>query len=149
MNNIMKSKHYILIIFATVFLLQSCEKSDWLNTKPLDAITSDAVFSDPSLARANILTMYEAIPWVFGRPVAIPWDAETGDVNSYYDWGLDIRMRELDYDSRSFDWGPWGRDYDYIRRANIFIKGIETSKCSDKDKKLYTAEAKALREVNY
>lgn len=146
----MKSNIYTIItIFAAFFMLQSCENTPYLDTKPLDALSEEAIFSDPDLAKANLLTNYEGIPWVFGRPVAIPWDAETGDVNSNYDWGLDIRMREGDYDASSCDWGPWGRDYDYIRRANVFIEGVEGSAFDDATKTAFIAEARALRAVNY
>jgi len=146
----MKSNTYaIILIFAAVFLLQGCEKSPFLDTKPLDVLSGADIFSDQDLAKANLLTNYEGIPWVFGRPVAIPWDAETGDVNSNYDWGLDIRMREGDYDASSCDWGPWGRDYDYIRRANTFIEGVTGSKFDEATKNAFIAEARALRAVNY
>jgi len=146
----MKSTIYnILIICAVVLVLQSCEKTPYLDTKPLDVLSEEDIFSDPALAKANVLTLYEGLPWVFGRPVAIPWEAETGDVNSNYDWGLDIRMREGDYDASSCDWGPWGKDYDYIRKANNFLEGVEGSEFDPDTKKAFTAEARALRAVSY
>lgn len=142
----------IVTTLPAAFFLESCEKSGFLNTKPLSAITSEAVFSDPALARASLLTVYGRIPRVFGRNGGIPFDMNTRDSAHSFPWTIVNDLRNNDYSATTGGDQPqhiWNDTYTYIRQANTFIEGIESSKFDDVTRKTFKAEGRFLRAVLY
>jgi hypothetical protein len=148
----MKLKKYILLLMAAVFLLQGCEKSEFLDTKPLNAITEAAVFKDPALARASLLTVYGNIPRVFSRNGGIPLDMNARDAAHSFPWGFVNNLRNNDYNAANADFiirEFWSNNYAYIRQANTFLEGVETSQFDEATKSTFRAEARFLRAVFY
>jgi hypothetical protein len=149
----MKSKlNMIILAFATLFILQSCEESEFLNTTPLNAITSGSVFSDPALARANLLTVYEGMPKVFSRVSGgIPLDINAGDGNQTFPWGSAANLRNNDYNAANIngDLNFWTPSYVNIRQLNMFIEEVAGSKFDEATKGSFLDEARALRAVFY
>lgn len=148
----MKLKQYILLITAAVLLLQSCEESEFLNTKPLNAITEDAVFTDPALARASLLTIYGNIPRVFARNGGIPLDMNARDAAHSFPWGFVNNLRNNDYNAANASFiiqEFWSNNYAYIRQANNFLEGLDEAEFDEETKKNFRAEARFLRAVFY
>ncbi len=139
-------------IFLVILFFESCEKSGFLNTKPLNAITESAVFSDPALARASLMTVYGNIPRVFGRNGGIPFDMNTRDAAHSFPWTIVNDLRNNDYNATTGGDQPqhiWNDTYSYIRQANTFIEGVDASELDDSIKKTFSAEGRFLRAVLY
>jgi hypothetical protein len=150
----MKSRLYILIIaFAALFVPQGCEESEFLNTRPLNAITAEDIFSDPALARANLLTIYGGLPKVFGRGTGCyPLDFSASDLNNTFPNSDCRNLRNNDYDASNISSNLnyfWRGNFSFIYQTNIFIEGIEGSEFDEEVKKSFLAEARALRAVFY
>jgi hypothetical protein len=149
----MKLRNSILFMALAIFtLLQSCEKSEFLDTKPLNAITEDAVFSDPALARASLLTIYGGIPKVFARQGGIPLDMNVRDAAHTFPWGFVNNLRGNNYNAANADYviqSFWNDNYALIRQTNVFLEGVENSKFTEATKKTFRAEARFLRAVFY
>lgn len=148
----MKLKQYTLLMFGVVLTLLSCEESQFLNTKPLNAITEEAVFTDPALARASLLTIYGNIPRVFSRNGGIPLDMNARDAAHSFPWGFVNNLRNNDYNAANANFiiqGFWNNNYAYIRQANTFLEGLDESQFEEGTKKTFKAEARFLRAVFY
>lgn len=148
----MNLKKYILPIIATVLLLQSCEDSEFLNLKPLNAITEEAVFKDPALARASLLTIYGNIPKVFARNGGIPLDMNARDAAHSFPWGFVNNLRNNDYNAANADFiiqEFWSNNYAYIRQTNTFLEGLDEAEFDEEGKKAFKAEARFLRAIFY
>src|SRR5882757_5032585 len=66
----MKTRYiYSLIALSYVILLGSCKK-DFLNTKPTDLISQDAIFSDSTVTEAYVVGRYigVSLTWEEGKP---------------------------------------------------------------------------------
>lgn len=150
----MKSRPYMIIMtFAAIFMLQSCEKSEFLNSKPLNAITDVTIFKDPALARATLLTVYyDGLPKVFGRHGGIPLDVNACDFFQNFDqWGDCNNLQNNDYNAENINSSLnfWSTNYSSIYLVNTFIEGIEGSEFNEDTKTSFIAEARALRAVLY
>ena len=142
--------------------LSSCKK-DFLNDpKPTDQVSTKDVFASADGVRAYFNGIY--------RNIRAQWqslDGSAGGVDDTYSFealnltrvakGTDIVMafptffiydyqyqnREANYRRTLF---TWEFPYENINQMNILIKGVEESSAlSEDDKKLFTAEARALR----
>lgn len=152
----MKSRLYMIIIaFAAIFMLQSCEKSEFLNTKSLSTISPDDIFNDTALARANLLTFYGVVgglPRVFGRHGGVPLDLNACDFIYAFGFGDALNLMYNDYNAANIDENLnffWANNYSYIYQVNTFIERIEGSKFNEDTKTSFIAEARALRAVFY
>lgn len=144
--------YLIFAIFVIGIILQGCEQSDFLDTKPLNAITEEAIFTDPALARASLLGVYGKIPKVFGRQGGIPLDMNTRDAAHSFPWGFVNNLRNNDYNAANADviiQNFWIDNFAYIRQTNTFLKGLETASFDDKTKSTLKAEARFLRALFY
>lgn len=133
-------------------LLQSCENSKFLETKPLNAITSESVFTDPALARASLLTIYGGIPKVFNRQGGIPLDMNTRDAAHSFPWGFVNNLRGNNYNAANADiiiQNFWNDNYALIRQTNTFLAGVDASNFDIGIKRTFQAEARFLRALFY
>jgi hypothetical protein len=111
----MKKILFISLIAATGFV--SCSKV--LDTKPLDSLTADAVWSNYSLAEGYIYTSYaNCIGNIFG------WnqDALTKSILNE-DWGGAYVSEKTDQIDRNADEG-WS-NFGNIRRVNLAIQNLK------------------------
>ncbi len=142
----MKNSKYISIIFITVVIcMYGCKKDNFLDTQPLNAITSADIFSDSSLTRSFLLSIYEVTPKVFFTWGSI-LDENTVDVTppgsslfTTNDWNAA---------NSPLEW-EWDQQYAAIRQANSFISDLTTSKLTSGTKARFNAEARFLRAVLY
>ncbi len=148
----MKTRPYLLLTSLMAALLSGCEDDKFLDTKPLNAITAESVFSDPSLARASLLTIYGGIPKVFGRQGGIPLDMNTRDAAHSFPWGFVNNLRGNNYNAANADLiiqSFWSGNYTLIRQANTFLEGLDAAPFSEETKTTLSAEARFLRALFY
>lgn len=144
----------ILTALIAGTMLQGCEKSKFLNTEPLNAITAESVFSKPDLAKANLLTIYGLMPQYMGRGGGVIFDMNTRDAAHSFGGLLTGNLRGNNYNAGpgSMEYnlgGQWAMNYEYIRQANTFLAGIEGSSFDEPTKKTFRGEGRFLRAVFY
>lgn len=147
-------KKYIFILLS--FLLTSCI-NDFLDKKPIDRISDDAVFNDPALIDAYIFQLYNELP-LHMNSVGWSWNPDGAAVyfpmvicdealqqgtywEQYVKWNKGLEDASNTYDQ----W--WG--YATIRKMNEFLEKIEHSVLSVNDKGVYIAEVRFLRAFAY
>jgi hypothetical protein len=124
-------KSFTIALLSTVVLLASC-KRDLLDKKPLDAISEDAVFADPTFLQNYVYNVYNGI-----KP---PWSPGTGGFEGLTDIAVDqpethdraAGIREylegiMSPDNVTDLTNLWNEEYGFIRKANIFFEKVETS----------------------
>ncbi|WP_425636787.1 RagB/SusD family nutrient uptake outer membrane protein [Algoriphagus yeomjeoni] len=115
----------LVILFAASLTIASCN-SDFLNTEPLGEISQSAVWTDPALAEAFVVGIYQG----FGNG---GFDeqrlASLTDEAIFTHPGRGITtITEARVNSADQGWVnntySWGNMYSYIRRANIAIENL-------------------------
>ncbi|MCB0645786.1 MAG: RagB/SusD family nutrient uptake outer membrane protein [Saprospiraceae bacterium] len=129
----MKKYNYYYIVLAVLFLIPVSCNDDFLNTKPLDKISSDAVWGDGPLSQAFVFNVYSALGYggfeeealaaytdeaMFthaGRGIQVTTEATLSPTNQ----GNDRVTRQ------------WGEMYLAIRSANIAIANLPEATFDD------------------
>ena len=133
----MKKIFYILTAIA---LLSSCVMEDgFLDKTPLDKLSEDAVFNSPQLAEAYVNGLYTVLsdPFQEGNISCITdegWFRYGGTSTRYmYDGRLSPSSILSAHETRTTTLNIWNRAYEYIYRANYFIRYFtETGSRADK-----------------
>jgi len=120
-----------ILFISLVVMVISC-KRDLLDKKPLDAISEDAVFADPTFLQNYVYNVYNGI-----KP---PWSPGTGSYEALTDIAVDqpethdrsAGIREyldgvISPDNITDLTNIWNEEYSYIRKANIFFEKVESS----------------------
>lgn len=126
-----KNRIFGIALLLLVFVAPSCNH-DILDKKPLDAISEDDVFNDPTFLQNYVYNVYNGI-----RP---PWNPGTGgylgltdlavgapDTHNRSDGLREYLQGNIDPDNVTQLTDVWNYQYDFIRRANIFFENIENS----------------------
>lgn len=129
------TKHIFVGAVIGITTLISC-KHDLLDKKPLDAISEDAVFSDPVFLQSYVYNVYNGIkpPW---SPGAGGYEALTDiavDQPETHDRSAGIRNYIegiISPDNITDLTDIWNQEYSYIRKANVFFEKIEGSTISE------------------
>jgi len=116
---------------CTLLVIQACNR-DLLDKKPLNAISEDAVFTDPTFLQSYVYNVYNGI-----KP---PWSPGTGGYEALTDIAVDQPethdrsggIREylegiITPDNITDLTNIWNEEFSYIRKANIFFEKIENS----------------------
>ncbi|GAA4781005.1 hypothetical protein GCM10023231_05370 [Olivibacter ginsenosidimutans] len=144
---------YLVLSIGAMCMLQSCSK-----------FLDEEVFSQ--LAPENFLGTKEGIESLLTDAYART--ANMNSNNSIYvlapqEWPTDILYQSGDNVERTardfinFTWDPsidflttnWDPPYQAIRDANLLLENMENAELSDGEKKVYIAECKFLRAINY
>lgn len=116
---------YLVILVSACFTMASCN-SDFLNTQPLGEISQEAVWTDPALAEAFVVGIYQG----FGNG---GFDeqmlASLTDEAIFTHPGRGITtITESRSNPSDIGWVngtiAWGNMYSYIRRANLAIENL-------------------------
>ncbi|MDX1907397.1 MAG: RagB/SusD family nutrient uptake outer membrane protein [Bacteroidia bacterium] len=127
-----KNHFYLLLALIAVLPQVSCD-GDFLNTKPLDKISSDATWSDGPLAQAFIYNVYSFLGYGGFEEQAL---ASITDEAMFTHAGRNINTftegsetpANLAWISSTYE---WGRMYLAIRQANLAIENLPVSTFSD------------------
>lgn len=144
--------YFILSIVGVVFCV-SCER--FVDVTPKDRVTSAAVWQSTGNADLFLNNIYNAVE----PPSSIPLaeaprenysDNAVNSIGGRYD-RTTYNLSAYTPDYSNPNWGKahdWNQ-YDYIRRANLFIESIQSSNLDENWKKLRLAEARFLRVFFY
>jgi hypothetical protein len=126
-----KNKIFGFAMVLLVSVAPSCNH-DILDKTPLDAISEDAIFNDPTFLQNYVYNVYNGI-----RP---PWNPGTGGyigltdiavaAPDTHDRGGGIReylQGNIDPDNVKSLTDIWNYQYDFIRRANVFFEEVSES----------------------
>jgi starch-binding outer membrane protein, SusD/RagB family len=162
----------IIYTFVITTLLLGCEK-DFLNRKPLDRISSEAVFNDPALLEAYLYQNYNYIPhgYEFLSYSRNPDTPDPGTEQVGYDdqgaymidclsdvltnksgWPTSNSVIVPGHMSSSTDLpglDTWERDYKAIRISNLIIENLKTSDFEQDITNRYSGEARFIRAFMY
>jgi starch-binding outer membrane protein, SusD/RagB family len=139
-----------LLLAAMVFVL-ACNK-DFLNTKPLDKISSEATWSDGALSEAFIFNVYSFLRYGGFEEQAL---AAYTDEAMFTHSGRNINTwteatetpANVAWVSESYE---WGRMYLAIRQANVALENLPKASFTDAALKTkLTSEAYFLRAYYY
>ena len=143
------------IIFSMLFvaaLFQTSCNSDFLNTQPLDKISSDATWADGPLSEAFIFNVYSFLGYGGFEEEALASFTDEAmfthagrGINTFTE--SSISPANLGNMSNTFE---WGRMYLAIRQANIAIENLPVSTFSDDElRDQLLGEAHFLRAYYY
>ena len=140
-----------LALAATVAMVFSCN-NDFLDTKPLDRISSDATWADGALSQAFIFNVYSFLGYAGFEEQGL---AAYTDEAMFTHAGRNINTftegtetpGNMAWQSPTYEWGNM---YLAIRQANIAIQQLPTATFTDQNlKDLLLGEAYFLRAYNY
>ncbi|GAA4307602.1 RagB/SusD family nutrient uptake outer membrane protein [Compostibacter hankyongensis] len=154
---------YKVSAFLLVFCMAASCQKDVLDKAPLDIISDNVVWSDPSLVNAYLTECY-AETYVFCNvSVDNSWDNlwkgdagyapmyinEVSDESKagYIADGYSYKLGQLKVQGGLLEW--WEGAYKVIRMLNEFIARVPASALEDDVKNKLTAEARWLRAYNY
>jgi hypothetical protein len=151
-NNKITRKGFVILIISFVAVIASCKK--YLDQKPLDSISEDAVFSDATFLQNYVYNVYNGI-----KP---PWSPGSGGYETLTDVAVDqpethdraAGIREylqglLSPDNVTDLTNIWDEEYSYIRKANIFFEKTANSTISPDKLNPMKGEVHCLRAWMY
>lgn len=147
-------------VLITIIFFASCN-DDFLDRKPLDKLSEEAVFTNESLMEQYVNALYDVIPHPYteGTLAAITDEAffAFGGNSTNY-----IARGELSPDNVIFqrDGGPahnsrmtflnlWPRVFSYVRNMNLFLERVDDAPISEEVKKQLKGEVYFLRAWTY
>lgn len=124
----------ILLLSSFIVFVVSCNQQ-LLDKKPLDTLTDEAVFSDPTFLQNYVYNVYNGM-----RPI---WNPGTGGYEALTDVAVD-QPETHDRSAGIRQWiegnitgdnitdltDVWNFEYGYIRKANVFFEQVESSPIS-------------------
>lgn len=127
-----KNKFYLLLVLLAAILPLSCDQ-DFLNTEPLDKISSEATWADGPLSEAFIFNVYSFLG--YGGFEEEGLSAVTDEAMfTHAGRGIDVLTEASISPSNSGNTRihpQWGEMYLAIRQANIAIDRLPTSTFDD------------------
>ena len=144
-----------IIYLAVSALLSFSSCSDFLDKKPLDSLTEDAVFNDDALLTAYVTACYNAYPNGFDE--AMSSSATDESYTRHGDGSSNIVARgEMNPDNvENFDSGRfsnfnyWNTAYEYLRNINTFFAKYEEAQVTEELKSRLYGEMKFIRAFVY
>lgn len=129
------SNLFYLIAFAIVALVPLSCNDDFLNTKPLDKISSDATWSDGPLSQAFVFNVYSYLGYGGFEEQALAGYCDEAmfthagrNINTFTEGNESPGA--LAWKSETYE---WGRMYLAIRQANIAIENLPKATFTDND----------------
>jgi starch-binding outer membrane protein, SusD/RagB family len=154
-ENIMRNMRARIIVLLTLVLFAgttSCEE-DFLERKPLDAISDADVWNDPALVEAFVNDLYGRIWDPFTDSWKVMHTAVTDEGMYLRDKGTDVVVKGTltpENMGTLTQFGQWTNYYTGIRNCNIFLERIDQVPFKDEEwKKRLTGEIRFLRAYYY
>jgi len=146
-------KYFLLALLMLAVSIQSCKK--FLNEEPYSQLAPEnflttqegleSVLFSAYATTANMLTnnsIYEAGPNEFTTDIMIQsGDNVEATIAQYINFGF---LPSLDFLTNT-----WDPAYQSVRNANIVLENADAAQISEAQKKLYKAESRFLRAINY
>lgn len=151
-------RFYIVALAIAVIAITSCKK-DFMNAKPLDKFSDEAVWKDPSLVQAYVNNIYLGVPHGFSN---IMMSSMVDESMYNADFGSSNVTKSLitPSDLSIFDLGFWTANrqremnwiwiYKFVRSTNLFFEKIESVPFDNQaDKNRMKGEVHFLRAYLY
>lgn len=158
----MKKINKVFLYLSFITSLSGC---NLLDREPLDIISDEAVWSDENLITGYLLGLYNQAPTRREFNGGFDWGPEWDDYNaegskepcqysvlsdearSGYNWCGSVLLNTEGFkrDTKYLEY--W--DYSLIRNCNFMIEKINSGNLEDKEKEIYSAEARFLRALAY
>lgn len=142
------------IVFCLILLLlASCD--NFLDKKPLDSVTEDAVFNDDALLTAYVTACYNAYPNGFDEAMMSSCTDESytrhGKTSSIMVSQGDMTPDNIEnFDSGRFsNFNYWNTAYEYLRNINVFFEKYDNAQVSEDLKYRLYGEMKFIRAFVY
>jgi hypothetical protein len=155
---LVKTTALVLLLLAP---MTGCQ-TDFLDKKPLDIISSEAVFKDKILTEAYLFNIYDYMPVGYGLYQSEGQNILSGyGITDLLDGSTDmLRSPSIWNESNSImipglmsaTYNPletWARSYQVIRKIHNLINGLKNSNLDEAWKKKVTAEARFVRAFFY
>lgn len=139
----MKNKHILSLLLILGILPFSCSKT--LDLKPLNAISEDAVWSDPALIRVFVNQIYKESVLTY-KDAGFTWGAQTDELFSNFNWCNETQYVlgqatpdnqgssfPLNYSSTS---NFWSTLYNTIQKTNVFFHNIELTDTTNRSQQI-------------
>ena len=153
-------RHIPYLVLTLIITFTACN-DDFLNRKPLDKLSEEAVFTNATLMEQYVNALYNVVPHPFteGTMAAITDEAffRYGGTSTNY-----ISRGELNPDNVIFqaDGGPahntrmtflnlWPRVFSYVRDMNLFLSRVDDAPIDEAVKKQLKGEVYFLRAWTY
>lgn len=141
----MKRLVNVFKIFVCLALMMTSCKKDFLNTKPLNEFSSDAVFTDQSLATTFINGIYASLHWSMQKYMKDVFCDEGHRRDNENVLNFDKCLLTTD-DIPAWDSETWQELYSSVRRCNLFLENIQNATFDTVE---MIGEVKFLRAWNY
>ena len=144
----MKKIKYILYSILSVLFLNSC---NILDLKPLDKLSDEDVWNDPSLMQLYVNSCYIALPHGFDQYMQGSYTDELWSRSNDYA-SQELLAGALDPDnvnSLPTHLNYWGTAYSNIRKINTFFDKSQGSPLSEEQRNGMLGELKFLRAYIY
>jgi starch-binding outer membrane protein, SusD/RagB family len=132
MKNMKNMLKYILLITSGIVVVTSC-KRDFLNTEPLNAISSDATWKDAGLAQAFVTNIYNGLQ-NGGFPEQELASISDEAVFVHPGRGINV-INEGTLSPSNLGWQDgtyeWGTMYNYIRPCNLTLENLAKAGFND------------------
>lgn len=145
----------IIYSLSTIILLVFSSCNDFLDKKPLDSITEDAVFNDDALLTAYVTACYNAYPNGFDEAMMSSCTDESytrhgGNSSILVSQGEMNPDNIENFDSQRFaNFNYWNSAYEYLRNINTFFAKYEEAQVSKELKSRLYGEMKFIRAFVY
>ena len=145
-------RYWIMLLLTALTLSQySCRRT--LETEPQDRLTDDLVFDqidkNADNARAFLMSVYQQLPDGYNRIDNAFLDCATDDAVASRDGNLTDDFRKARISPQNVIDNAWERNYNGIRRANIFLAKVDRVPTTTENKQYWKAETRFLRAFFY
>ncbi|WDF77165.1 RagB/SusD family nutrient uptake outer membrane protein [Mucilaginibacter sp. KACC 22773] len=140
----MKRFSYIILTLLFICSTPSCKK-DFLDLKPLDKYSDEAVWTDPALVQTFVNNIYNGVPYPF---TAVMLSSTVDESMAVWDWETSNVTNSLVTPSYLSIWDPnfwvpsiheksmsWQPTYKNIRACNLFLEKIDAVNFDDQNRK--------------
>ncbi len=145
-----------IVVLLAILSLMSCRKGI-LDIEPLDRVSEEALWKDPNLIKAYQTELYNSIPHGFGihamlskhtdEAVNTTPNGQNANLFARGTWNGDNITGSANGDNGWIYY--WDRGYQYVRKIDIFLEQMATTKVDVPDKAKLIAETKFLRAYIY
>jgi starch-binding outer membrane protein, SusD/RagB family len=148
----------LLLSLIAALTIASCS-DNLLDQQPVDRIVDETVWSDPGLVQAFVTSKYRDLGFGFNwNGDEVLWSSFSDESLFRHDYGVWVANRgELTPNNLGIladevsnpNLNPWGKNYRYIRDANLFFERIGTVPMDSAQRRSLTGEMKFLRAFRY
>ncbi|GAB3643295.1 RagB/SusD family nutrient uptake outer membrane protein [Spirosoma arcticum] len=157
----MKSFIYTILTLTLALLSAAGCSHELLDKAPVDRITSDVVWSDANLVQTYVNSKYRDLGFGFNwNGDELMWASASDESMFSHDYGMwainkgeitpsNLAVLSSQPGQYNGNMNPWGKNYRYIRDANVFFDRIGAVPMDSAQRRQLTGEMTFLRTFRY